>query len=551
MTRFQRKIYTLTFVILFAITAPTLIFFAKGYRFDTIKKVFIHSGSVIIKSYPKKVDIYIDGKKAPNKKLNFINNYYIVNGLRPGKHTVECKKNGYTSWQKKIHTHSGLSVEFWNVFLMPIPNKTLRTYQPENISRFYLSPRNKNELVLYKKKDSEKIISLFNTKEQTEKTIYKTNDTYDDLIPNKEENIEWSSNHKKIMIPASKNNSKDYIITSLKNLNEESLSLYDIFEKISPNILQTTTTEKTSVHNKTKKKIINDDKSLTKNIPPSRTKNINESDKSPSPSAKIYQARWIFDSDAKIILLTTNHQLIITDILKPTESILIDNNVNGFDLAGDHIYYTKISDNVIWDIKSNQPERKKAIATINIKDKDNDFLKMIAYDEYRIALITSDKELYIFNQDKEKERIFFNKINNDTNGIQYSDDGKKMLYWTNSEIWVYMLRDWKVQPNRQEGEKIFITRFSSPLKNVQWLQTFENILFTNNNFVKLSELDNRDHINLINIFTSNALTEEYSYIYNKDNSTLYFLDSIKKNSPDLKLQSIVLIENNGFFNLGN
>ena len=167
MTRFQRKIYTLTFVVLFAITAPTLIFFAKGYRFDTIKKVFVHSGSVIIKSSPKKVDIYIDGKQTPNKKLNFINNYYIVNGLRPGKHTVECKKDGYTSWQKKIRVHSGLSVEFWNVLLMPVPNKTLRIYQPKNISRFYLSPRNKNELVLYREKDSEKIISLFNTKEQT------------------------------------------------------------------------------------------------------------------------------------------------------------------------------------------------------------------------------------------------------------------------------------------------------------------------------------------------------------------------------------------------
>jgi len=551
MTRFQRKIYTLTFIILFAITAPSLIFFAKGYRFDTIKKVFIHSGSVIIKSSPKKVDIYIDGKKAPNKKLNFINNYYIVNGLRPGKHTVECKKDGYTSWQKKIHTHSGLSVEFWNVILMPTPNKTLQVYQPENISRFYLSPRNKNELILYKKKNSEKIISLFNAKEQTERIIYKTNENYDELIPDKEENIEWSSNHKKIMIPAVKNNLKDYIITDLKNLNQESLSLYTIFEKISSNILNANITEKNSFQEQAQGKIINNNKSLTKKTSPTEIKNAGEQNENLLLPPKVYQARWIFDSDVKIILLTTNHQLIIIDIIKPNESIFIDDDVNGFDLAGDHIYYTKISDNAIWDIKSNQPKKKKAIATINIKDKDNDFLKMIAYDEYRIALITSNKELYLLNQNKEKESIFFNKINHNINGIQYSDDGKKMLYWSDNEIWVYMLRDWKVQPNRQEGKKIFITRFSSSLKNIQWLQTFENILFTNNNFVKLSELDNRDHINLVNVFTGNLPTQEHSYIYNKDNFILYFLDSTGKDSTKLKLQSITLIENNNLFNLGN
>ncbi len=532
MTRFQRKIYTSLFILLFALTAPTLIFFAKGYRFDTIKKVFVHSGSVIVKSTPKKIDIYIDGKKTPNKKLNFINNYYIVNGLRPGKHTVECKKDGYTSWRKEIRVHSGLSVEFWNVILAPVPNQTLQTYSPQNIARFYLSPRNKNELVLYQKNNQEQIISLFNTKDGNSKTLYRTDQSSYDLIPNKEENIEWSSNHKKIMIPIAKDGLKDYIIAEVKNSEQKNFRLNTILQKIPLEILTKTDSTQSTVQPTT---------SLS-------TKNSNPATKQTPSFPRIYQARWIFDSDSKIILLTENHHLLIADTKEPTKSILIDQNVNGFDLAGDHIYYTKITDKVIWDIKSNQPHKKKAIANINLPNTEEDFLKMIAYDEYRIALLTGKKKLYLLNNNEEKKEIFFQEIATDINGIQYSDDGKKMLYWSNNEIWVFMLRDWKVQPNRQENEKIFITRFSSGLKNVQWMQTFENILFTNKNLIKMSEIDNRDHINLVNIFQTNSPANENEFIYDKDTSILYFLDTTN-NSTEPILQSITLMENNGFLNL--
>ena len=561
MTKFQRKIYTLSFVAIFLVLAPTLIFFAKGYRFDWISKVFVHSGSIIIKSYPKKVDIYVDGKKISNKKLNFINNYYIVNGIRPGRHFVQCKKPGYTDWQKNISVHSGISTEFWNVLLMKSPNDTLRVYSPKNVQRFYLSPREKNELVLYEKNDTDKTISLFNTKTNDRKILYKDQTVYDTFIPNKEENIEWSSNHKKILIPALKENKKDYIINTIKNDDSENnISLLDIFTKLAPTLLKTTavaSAENTAeIMNIVKTNIAPSpsQQTMTGKIPTEKPKkpglkNKQEASPNSTETNEIYQARWIFDSDSKIILLTKAHQLLIIDIKKPTESLFLDTEVNGFDLAGDHIYYTRLVDSYIWDIKINHPEKKKVVATIPTKQLLTDFVKMIAYDEYRIALITTQKDLYVLNNDPEEDELFFGRLGHDINNVQFSDDGKKLLYWNNNEIFVYMLRDWKVQPKRKKGDTIFITRFSTPITNVQWMQNFENILFTNNNLVKMAETDIRDHINLVDVFKAVDSAQEYEYIYNKGNYVLYFLDSAEnKQSLEKKLKSITLIENSGFLN---
>ena len=87
-----------------------------------------------------------------------------------------------------------------------------------------------------------------------------------------------------------------------------------------------------------------------------------------------------------------------------------------------------------------------------------------------------------------------------------------------------MLREWDAQPRREKGEKIFITRFSSGVKNVQWMETFENILFTNNSLVKSAELDNRDQINLVDVLKLNtSFPEKNTHIYNKDTGILYFL----------------------------
>src|SRR6056297_1754788 len=118
MTRLQRRLFMFFFIFLFLLIAPTIIFFARGYRFDLEHGIFVYSGAVTIKSWPQDVKIYLDGEKA-DKNLNYINGSYTINGVKPGDYLLECRKEGYTSWKKNISVHSGISTEFWNILLFP------------------------------------------------------------------------------------------------------------------------------------------------------------------------------------------------------------------------------------------------------------------------------------------------------------------------------------------------------------------------------------------------------------------------------------------------
>ncbi len=558
MTRLQRKLYTLSFVILFILTAPLLIMMASGYSFDWVGKVLVHNGGITIKSIPREVDIFLDGKKISDKKLNIINGNYLINGVRFGKHTVRCEKEGYTSWQKTVDVHSGVSTEFWNVILFPLNNKTLKIYSPTNVERFFLSPRNENELVLYRKNGDKLSISLLNTKSGQEKLLFET-DSYIHFLPQAEENVEWSSNHKKILIPAEKSTGeKDYLILDTENEEIKPIFFSEIIKK-TPLLTKNLSAEEKQKANLKKSNSAEDALSngeAKKGKRAGQTFSGKEAvvkdkkaGKAFSPVDLIYYARWMFDNDHKLLLLTSDHRLLFVDVDEPTETLLIDEGVNGFDLAGDHLYYLKLNSGEIWDVKPGKDYRQLIAKTKFPPAIGNEiFLRMFVYDELRMTFLTPTKELFVLNKLKPYDwELIFNKIADGVKGIQFSDDGKKMLYWTNNEIWVYMLRDWDNQPRRHRNEKIFITRFLSGVNNVQWLETFENVIFTKENLIKAAELDNRDKINLVDVYQAKGEIEEHNGLYNKQTGLFYFLED---GDSQKQVRSIEVIKHSSFFGLG-
>ena len=48
-----------------------------------------------------------------------------------------------------------------------------------------------------------------------------------------------------------------------------------------------------------------------------------------------------------------------------------------------------------------------------------------------------------------------------------------------------------------------ITKFSDTIENVQWTRDYEHAIFTNNNKIKLIEIDNRDHRNMMDVLSLN------------------------------------------------
>ena len=170
--------------------------------------------------------------------------------------------------------------------------------------------------------------------------------------------------------------------------------------------------------------------------------------------------------------------------------------------------------------------------------------RLIIYDEKRIVLINNEtRKLYIYNTgDKDN---YFRFLSQEAEGIQFSNDGKKLLYWTKWEIFVYFTRDWDVQPIRSENELRNITRFSEELKNVQWSKDYEHIIFTTGEEIKIIEADYRDRCNLLNIIKLNS-TASY-VIADFSQSKLYFTDTRDGNSY---LYFIDFPEKTGFLGIG-
>lgn len=519
MTKLQRRFYMLGFILLFLLTAPVIVLMAKGYRFDLQRGIFVYSGSVTMKSWPRSVDIYLDGKLQDSKKLNAVNSSYTINGVRPGRHHLRCEKDGHTIWEKNVDTHSGLSTEFWNILLFSPGNLETSSFDTASVEQYFLSPRKESEIVFFSSDEKRRIVSLLDTDNSEVEEIYGS-DEFDFVDLEEKENVEWSSDNKRILIPFQEDGKKVYIIARIRRENlQDIIDVHDLF------------TDYTPVE-------INSD---NKNSQGSALEKVASLSRGKQPDFQ--KVRWMFDKNDELVVLTKNHELFYVDINKPENKILIDTQVSGFDFAGNRIYYTQLPNNIIWEIRNDDISSKKQITKIPFQSSEGSFVKLIVYDQYRIALITEAKDLYVYNHEKEKGELFQEKVIEAAEDIQFSDDGKKLLYWTDNEIWNLMLRKWEVQPLREKGDQIFITRFSTPVKNVQWLDDYENIIFSANGKVKSAELDNRDHINIVDVMLSSDRSfAERDLIYNKANQLLY---SRVKSTEKFQLQSSLLVDKTG------
>jgi hypothetical protein len=447
------RIFFFCLAIFFIITAPVIIFYALGYRYNTDKGIFIYGGSITIKSNPQTVNVLIDGKSVPQRKINFINNSYHIDGIRPGIHKVEVSADGYSQWSKTAEVHSGVSTEFWNILL------TKNTYEITPIpttktDRFFSSP--KNDLVALVHQSSLSFsVSLFNIADNTDEEFF-SSDKYS-FTSNKKENVEWSPQEHKILIPVEKDKEKNYFIVDTKT--KEATKLTDIAKL--------------------------DD---------------------------LKNARW--DTDNKNILyFISQNNLYQINTANPAEILPVAENISDYDLSGSKIYIFKRDSGIIYRLSNGNFSDIKQITTSPPQDMTSPEYWMTVYDDKRIVLINSDSgKLYIFNEGELD--TYFRELGQEIQDVQFSNDGKKILFWTDREISAYFTRNWDVQPVRKENEILNITRYSQPIRNPQWLKDYEHIIFLVNNEFKVIELDHRDrHIGMnvmSNLINNSEIVTDFS-----------------------------------------
>jgi hypothetical protein len=99
--------------------------------------------------------------------------------------------------------------------------------------------------------------------------------------------------------------------------------------------------------------------------------------------------------------------------------------------------------------------------------------------------VKENQALYAFDQNLKSFQIFFDSCK----GIKISPDSKNFLIFSENEIWILPT---------QSDEKTFLTRFSEKIGDIYWLNN-DYFVFTAGNKIKISEIDGRDKLNIIDV----------------------------------------------------
>ncbi|MCX6725991.1 MAG: PEGA domain-containing protein [Candidatus Shapirobacteria bacterium] len=108
----KKRIFIFLIVIVgIAIGAFYLSKFASGYRPDFSTKSLQPTGLLVATSFPNQATVFVNGKAIKNKTTTTIS-------LAPDEYQVEIKKDGFTSWQKKLTIEKELVVKT-DAYLFP------------------------------------------------------------------------------------------------------------------------------------------------------------------------------------------------------------------------------------------------------------------------------------------------------------------------------------------------------------------------------------------------------------------------------------------------
>jgi hypothetical protein len=485
-TPISRRIFFWTLFVSYFITTGLVLFFVFGYRHDFRQKVFIYTGSLTLKTNPKDVKIKLNDKEPSSRLLNVINDSYFITGLRPGEYKVSVFADGFKVWNKNINIHSGISTELWNITLLREQYERTE-FDIQHIDKFYPAPA-ENIFATTRQLGKTLNVSIFDTKKDEiinsfifPKIVF-TDNVY--------ENIEWSPTSKNLLIPVEQlafNNKKDTIVVFAKNNKHFFLSEF-----------------------------INDQEAR--------------------------KVRWA-PEEKDVIYFLTAHELTRAKFT-PEEELqdlkILANDVISYDFADDGIYLLNTKGEIWYGGDKKQAKNLELLVKFDIDTSHNRY-RLIAYDNHRIILIDDNtKELFLYN--KGEHQKYVKKLGDNIIGAHFSDDGKKLLFYSSFEIFTYFTRDWDTQPIRKEDQVQSIIRFSQPLHNVHFSKDYEHIIYTTGIDLKITELDYRG-----NRYTETIiqLPEDTTVVDKHKINKIFFIDT--KNGKKRGLMSIEFPEKETLF----
>lgn len=155
MSRFWRTILFAVFAIGFLISAPLVVLYTAGYRYQFGSMSVVKAGVLSVTSIPKGATVSLNGVESSKKTPSVIDNIY------PGEMKVRVEKSGYSSWEKTLPVASGQSTFVPNVLLF-LEGTPVQSIDQTNVlhvaiqssSRYAYLVNNKGALEIWIKDDA-------------------------------------------------------------------------------------------------------------------------------------------------------------------------------------------------------------------------------------------------------------------------------------------------------------------------------------------------------------------------------------------------------------
>lgn len=434
------------FVLGFLTTVTLVLFYTYGYRFSPTRGVFVYTGSLTIDTNPDNgIAIKIDGEQVPDGRLGVLNKASHIAGLAPGEYQIEVTVPGYQSWQKKVIIESGKSTEFWNVLLTKANPESPTLPNTEASIRAFPGPK-QNLIALAKKQGDELTISTYDTEGEESLQVFSLPNA--NLLDSQSDGIEWSPEAEKLLIPVEHAGVREYYVVDVETT-ESTLLTQFAADTPARKFTRWHPTERATLFYLDNRTLYQVDTRATEWVPEVMYSNVVSYDVS---SGNAY-------------MLTPN-------------GIIMKATLNSSDYAQEKVLQVTTS-------------------PISLIEGTEYFVVM--YDDSRISLLeTKTGTFWLYDKETSLE---MQKVATGIRGTQFSDDGKKLLYYSDSDISVVYLRDWEVQPVRMAGTHQQIIRLSTALSQVQWTKDYEHIFYANGNQIQYAELDSRDYRNIGHFLT--------------------------------------------------
>ncbi len=485
-----RPVIFLLFVAAFFVTASSVLFYSFGYRFNFERGIFVYTGSITIQSNPETVTIRVDGEEVPQKSLGIINRSIHIGGLPPGEHLLEVSADGYQTWSKKTTIQSGLSSEFWNVLLVKESSERIAIPNTADVIRIFPSLE-RNILAAARQTENGFSVDIVWTDTGEHTQAFSVSDA--SFVTDDDENIEWSPEGDRLIIPVRRQS--------------DGLYLYYVADIETGSAL-----------------LLNDLAGID--------------------SGDLRAARWDPTTRNSLFFMSGKALYRVDTGAQTPEPALVRENILTYDLSGRYTYFLSEEDRVVYRSVTGSSATPERITLEPATLPDGSDAALIIYDEDRLTM--RDRQsgaFFVFNRSITDHPL--REIGRNIRGSQFSDDGKKILFWSDNEISTYFTEDWEAQPFRDADSILQIARFSSQIRHVQWTKDYEHVLFSQGATAKVTELDHRDRRNIFDIASFGS--DPLQILSRFDENSVYFLRSDA--AGESALERISFPEATAFFGL--